>query len=86
MAATLVSISVIPASNTIDWLDSTTFTVMATYSDGRTRDITDSCDYTIPSGDTSVSDGIVTIANDIIEITGVELWCSTNVWHDSDLW
>ena len=84
--AEIVSISLSINENPINWTSSTAFTVIATYSDGRTRNITDSCTYTIPSGTTTTSDGIVTIANNIIEITDVELWHGSHIWHGSDLW
>lgn len=84
--AELVSISLSINENPIAWTTSTEFTVIATYSDGRTRNITDSCTYTIPSGTTTTTEGIVSIANNIIEINNIELWHGSHTWHGSDMW
>ena len=71
--ATLVSLSFIVNDNPVTINDSTTFQVMATFADGRTVDVGDSCTYAM-----SVAD--------IAEINGIELWLSTATWASTDLW
>ena len=73
MARTVTSISIIPNSNPITWQTSTAFTVLATYSDGSIRNITDSCTYSMnPTG--------------IVTINGIELWVGTDTWNSSSNW
>ena len=67
--ANITSISLSVNASTIKLYGSTTFIVTATYSDGTTRDITDFCSYTIPSGTSSTSSGVTTVSNNIITLT-----------------
>lgn len=71
--ATLSSISLTVGSNPIIKNNNTTFQVIATYSDGTTRNVTDSCDYSFS-------------VNNIVSMSGIELWVNSDIWNNNDEW
>lgn len=71
--ATLTSITLSVNSNPINWQSNTGFQVIAVYDNNTTRDVTDSCSYTLnPEG--------------IVTISGIELWVGTDIWTGTEEW
>lgn len=73
MPAIVTEISLTVGKNPIQLSTSTTFQVIATYSDSTTRDVTDSCEYSFGT-------------NGIVQMTGIELWNNNDIWNNNDEW